>query len=166
VVGAQQNCTTQDTWGGIHEVDPTHVSYIVQSCYAKIFFLRNILFAQLLHNNCTTMLMSPAFFFKKMLDLQHQYNNCTTTPHMKVGPTHWSPPSCEELLCSCCISVVQESNPFFFKKNNKMKMPSTLLCNCCAANLSQLLNHIYIYTHTHTRVLPIIIYFKEEFISS
>jgi hypothetical protein len=47
----------------------------------------------------------------KMLDLQHQYNNCTTIPHMRVGPTYWGPPSCEGLLCSCCIGVVQESNP-------------------------------------------------------
>jgi hypothetical protein len=48
---------------------------------------------------------------RKMLDLQHQYNNCTTIPHMMVGPTYWGPPSCEELLYSCCIGVVQESNP-------------------------------------------------------
>jgi hypothetical protein len=47
----------------------------------------------------------------KMLDLKHQYNNCTTILHMKVGLTHWSSPSCEELLCSCCDCVVQESNP-------------------------------------------------------
>jgi hypothetical protein len=47
----------------------------------------------------------------KMLDLQHQYNNCTTIPHMRVGPTYWGPPSCERLLYSCCIGVVQESNP-------------------------------------------------------
>jgi hypothetical protein len=46
-----------------------------------------------------------------MLDLQHQYNNCTTIPHMKVGPTYWGPPSCKGLLCSCCIGIVQESNP-------------------------------------------------------
>jgi hypothetical protein len=46
-----------------------------------------------------------------MLDLQHQYNNCTTIPHMRVGPTYWGLPSCEGLLCSCCIGVVQESNP-------------------------------------------------------
>jgi len=46
-----------------------------------------------------------------MLDLQHQYNNCTTIPHMRVSPTYWSPPSCEGLLYSCCIGVVQESNP-------------------------------------------------------
>jgi hypothetical protein len=48
-----------------------------------------------------------------MLDLQHQYNNYTTIPHMRVGPTYWGPPSCEGLLYSCCISVVQESNPIF-----------------------------------------------------
>jgi hypothetical protein len=48
---------------------------------------------------------------RKMLDLQHQYNNCTTIPHMRVGPTYWGPPSCEGLLYSCCIGVVQESNP-------------------------------------------------------
>jgi hypothetical protein len=53
------------------------------------------------------------FLSRKILDLQHQYNNCTTTPHKRVGPTHWSPPSCEELLCSSCDGVVQESNPFF-----------------------------------------------------
>jgi hypothetical protein len=49
---------------------------------------------------------------RKMLDLQHQYNNCTTTPHMRVGPTHWDPLLREGLLCSCCIVVVQESNPY------------------------------------------------------
>jgi len=49
--------------------------------------------------------------YGKMLDLQHQYNNCTTIPHMRVGPTYWGPPSCEGLLCSCCIGVVQELNP-------------------------------------------------------
>jgi len=31
---------------------------------------------------------------------------------MRVGPTYWGPPSCEELLYSCYIGVVQESNPF------------------------------------------------------
>jgi hypothetical protein len=30
---------------------------------------------------------------------------------MRVGLTYWGPPSCEELLYSCCIGVVQESNP-------------------------------------------------------
>jgi len=49
---------------------------------------------------------------RKMLDLQHQYNNCTTITHTRVSPTYWGPPSCEGLLCSCCICVVQESNPY------------------------------------------------------
>jgi hypothetical protein len=48
---------------------------------------------------------------RKMLDLQHQYNNCTTIPHMRMGLTYWGPPSCAGLLYSCCIGVVQESNP-------------------------------------------------------
>jgi hypothetical protein len=30
---------------------------------------------------------------------------------MRVGPTYWGPLSCKGLLYSCCISVVQESNP-------------------------------------------------------
>jgi hypothetical protein len=38
--------------------------------------------------------------------VQHQYNNCTATPHMRVGPSMWDPPSCEGLLYSCCIDVV------------------------------------------------------------
>jgi hypothetical protein len=46
-----------------------------------------------------------------MLDLQHQYNNCTTISHIRVSPTYWGLPLCEGLLCSCCIGVVQESNP-------------------------------------------------------
>jgi hypothetical protein len=59
-----------------------------------------------------------------MINLQHQYNNCTTISHMRVGPTYWGPPSCEGLLYSCCISVVQESNPK--KEYNMYKMPPQL----------------------------------------
>jgi hypothetical protein len=47
----------------------------------------------------------------KILNSQHQHNKCTTTPHMRVSSTHWGPPSCEGLLCTCCDGVVQESNP-------------------------------------------------------
>jgi hypothetical protein len=36
-----------------------------------------------------------------------------------VGLTYWGPTSCEGLLCSCCISVVQESNPFIKKEKKK-----------------------------------------------
>jgi len=50
--------------------------------------------------------------------VQHQYNNCTTTPHMKVGPSMWDPPSCEGLLYSCCIGVVNLT--FSFKKKKKI----------------------------------------------
>jgi hypothetical protein len=45
------------------------------------------------------------FIKRKILDLQHEYNNCTTIPHMKVGPTHWSLPSCEELLWWCSTRI-------------------------------------------------------------
>jgi hypothetical protein len=43
------------------------------------------------------------------------YNTNTTTPHMRVGPNMWDPPSCEGLLYSCCIGVVNLT--FSFKKN-------------------------------------------------
>jgi hypothetical protein len=46
--------------------------------------------------------------------VQHQYNNCTTIPHMRVGPSMWDPPSCEGLLYSCCISVVNLIFSFYF----------------------------------------------------
>jgi hypothetical protein len=40
-----------------------------------------------------------------ILTLNH-YNNGTTTPHMRVSPNAWDLPSCEGLLCSCCIGIV------------------------------------------------------------
>jgi hypothetical protein len=69
-----------------------------------------------------------------MLDLQHQYNNGTTIPHMREDSTYWGPPSCEELLYSCCIGVVQESNPvikmaFFFSLFFLGKVVSFLIAN-------------------------------------
>jgi hypothetical protein len=81
--------------------------------------MRNFFFQTFLNDHfllfCLPMhfLAIQSFFFREMLDLQHQYNNCTTIPHMRVGPTYWGPPSCEGLLYSCCIGIVQESNPFF-----------------------------------------------------
>jgi hypothetical protein len=44
--------------------------------------------------------------FRDLILVQHQYNNCTTTPHIRVGPSMWDPPSCEGLLYNCCIGVV------------------------------------------------------------
>jgi len=44
--------------------------------------------------------------FWDLILVQHQYNNCTTIPHMRVGPNMWDPLSCERLLYSCCIGVV------------------------------------------------------------
>jgi hypothetical protein len=43
---------------------------------------------------------------RDLILVQHKYNNCTTIPHMRVGPSMWDPPSCEGLLYSCCIGVV------------------------------------------------------------
>jgi len=43
-----------------------------------------------------------------MLDLQHQYNNCTTIPHMREVKRIKSQ---NQIPISCCIDVVQESNP-------------------------------------------------------
>jgi hypothetical protein len=40
---------------------------------------------------------------------QRHHNNCTTPLHIRVGPTHWAPPPCEEMLCSCCGGVVNLS---------------------------------------------------------
>jgi hypothetical protein len=45
------------------------------------------------------------------------FDSCTTTPHMRVGPSMWDPPSCEGLLYSCCIGVVNLT--FFQIKFNK-----------------------------------------------
>jgi hypothetical protein len=49
---------------------------------------------------------------RDLILVQHQYNNCTTTPHMRVGSSMWDPSSCEGLLYSCCIGVVNLT--FFF----------------------------------------------------
>jgi hypothetical protein len=48
--------------------------------------------------------------------VQHQYNNCTTIPHMRVGPNMWDPLSCERLLYSCCIGVVNLTFSYIYKK--------------------------------------------------
>jgi hypothetical protein len=39
---------------------------------------------------------------RDLILVQYQYNNCTITPHMRVSPSMWAPPSCEGLLYWCC----------------------------------------------------------------
>jgi hypothetical protein len=34
------------------------------------------------------------------------------TPSHGVGPSVWSPPPCEGVLCNCCTGEVYESNPY------------------------------------------------------
>jgi hypothetical protein len=80
-----------------------------------------MLFTHLIGSNDTwDVLLSPStpfvlkhIFFRDLILVQHQYNNCTTTPHMRVGPSMWDPPSCEGLLYSCCIGVVNLTFSFF-----------------------------------------------------
>jgi hypothetical protein len=52
---------------------------------------------------------------RDLILVQHQYNNCTTIPYMRVGPSMWDPPSCERLLYSYCIGVI---NLTFFKRHS------------------------------------------------
>jgi hypothetical protein len=57
-------------------------------------FMENVIFTtpiQQLHN---------------LIIVLHHHNNCTTTPHMRMDSRVWDPPSCERLLYSCCIGVV------------------------------------------------------------
>jgi hypothetical protein len=61
--------------------------------------------------NCCVRVVQIAYLIKKwdLIPTQHHHNNCTTPPHMGVGPTHWAPPTCEGMLCSCCGGVVNLS---------------------------------------------------------
>jgi len=43
---------------------------------------------------------------RDLIHTQHHHNNHTTIPHMSVGPSVWGPPSCEGLLCGCCVGDV------------------------------------------------------------
>jgi len=51
-------------------------------------------------------------YSRDLIPTQHHHNNCTTLPHIGVGPTHWTPPSCEGVLCNCCGGVVNLSISF------------------------------------------------------
>jgi hypothetical protein len=53
-----------------------------------------------------------------LIHTQHHHNNHTTTPHMRVGPSVWGPPSCEGLLCDCCVGVVNLT----FSKRKKVNV--------------------------------------------
>jgi hypothetical protein len=88
---------------------------------------------------CTTKVQHPShmgwaphIMGWKMLDLQHQYNNCTTISHMRVSPTYWGPLSCEGLLYSCCIGVVQESNPLWGPPHVR-----EVLYTCCTCGVRE-----------------------------
>jgi hypothetical protein len=57
------------------------------------------------------------FLTRDLIHTQHHHNNHTTTPHMRVGPSVWGPPSCEGLLCDCCVGVVNLT--FSFSQTEK-----------------------------------------------
>jgi hypothetical protein len=60
-----------------------------------------------------------AFVTRDLIPALHHHNKCTTPPHMRVDSTHWAPPSCEGVLCSCCVGAVNLT--FFLKKfSNKI----------------------------------------------
>jgi hypothetical protein len=59
---------------------------------------------------------------RDLIHTQHHHNNHTTIPHMSVGPSVWGPPSCEELLCGCCVGDV---NLTFSKKKKQKKVDVT-----------------------------------------
>jgi len=62
---------------------------------------------QLLHNFNNFFLRSTIEYLRRdLIHTQHHHNNHTTIPHMSVGPIVWGPPSCEGLLCGCCIGDV------------------------------------------------------------
>jgi hypothetical protein len=60
------------------------------------------------------------FIIWDLILVQHQYNNCITTPHMKVGPSMWDPPSCEGLLYRYCIGVVNLTFSLLFSGKRKI----------------------------------------------
>jgi hypothetical protein len=81
----------------IHLIHADPTNPIIEICYMHItctFFVHHFLkstitFVRPGFNSCTT----PS---------QQLHNN----PSQESGPSVWDPPSCEGLLCSCCIGVV------------------------------------------------------------
>jgi hypothetical protein len=99
-------------------------------CDIIVVFKRDLIITLHRYNNCTTpfhMGWGPVCEARVLILVQHQYNNCTTTPHMRVGPSMWDSPSCEGLLYSCCIGVV---NLTF---SVKLTPCEEVLCNCCVS---------------------------------
>lgn len=43
---------------------------------------------------------------RDLILILYHHNNCTTIIHMRVDLSVWSPLSCEGLLCSCCIDII------------------------------------------------------------
>jgi hypothetical protein len=85
-------------------------------------------------------ILTSSILNRDLILVQHQYNNCTTTPHMRVGPSMWDPPSCEGLLYSCCIGVVNLTFSYLIKlfiyfsgivipRMNHIQRKSLLTCN-------------------------------------
>jgi hypothetical protein len=58
---------------------------------------------QLLYSCCKSNIF---LFINLMLGKYHSLNLGIAHPHMRVGSSVWDSPSCEGLLCSCCIGVV------------------------------------------------------------
>jgi hypothetical protein len=85
----------------------------------SFFFFFQILFIHLFTIMIWPVQVGPSksIYKRDLILVQHQYNNCTTTPHMRVDPSMWDSPSCEGLLYSCCIGVV---NLIFFYTKRTM----------------------------------------------
>jgi len=54
-----------------------------------------------------------SFFVWGLIVAQHPHNMGITLSHMRVGLSV-GPPSCERVLCSCCVGVVKLAFPFVF----------------------------------------------------
>jgi len=92
-----------------------------------------------LKTNCSSCIrivsrvVEQSFFYhisgsRDLIHTQHHHNNHTTIPHMRVGPSVWGPPSCEELLCDCCVGDVNLTfsliSIFHFSRFNRNDKPA------------------------------------------
>jgi hypothetical protein len=98
--------------------DPPSCERLLYSCCIGVVNLTFSISAQL-----------QGILRRDLILVQHQYNNCTTTLHMRVDPIMWDPSSCEGLLYSCCIGVVNLT--FFiyiYRGVTKTLVTHSLLC--------------------------------------